>query len=129
METYNKLFRLLLMLRRAHLNLNALWKNVDALLWNGSVLQLRWSLQHVLTHLGQYVHIDVIESQKSLMDRQMDRCDDFDQFRTAHAKFLSIVAAQTFLYVPAVNQINCADSFTFYMLNFFSRRCNLASRI
>lgn len=100
MQTYNKIFRLLLKLRRIQLNLNGLWKNV--VLWDKPLLELRWNLQHVLIHLSQYIQIDVIEVQKSIMDRQMNECHDFDKFRTAHANFLVVVAAQTFLHVPAV---------------------------
>lgn len=100
METYNKVFRLLLKLRRTQLNLNGLWKKIA--LWDKSILELRWNVQHVLIHLSQYIQIDVIEVQKSIMDRQMDHCNDFDKFRTAHANFLVVVAAQTFLHVPAV---------------------------
>ena len=106
MQTYNKIFRLLLKLRRIQLNLNGLWKNVAFL--DKPVLELRWNLQHVLIHLSQYIQIDVIEVQKSIMDRQMNQCDDFDKFRAAHANFLVVVAAQTFLHVPAV--IKCYNS-------------------
>jgi gamma-tubulin complex component 4 len=100
MQTYNKIFRLLLNLRRIQLNLNGLWKNLVVL--NKPVLELRWNLQHVLIHLSQYIQIDVIEVQKSIMDRQIDQCQDFDKFRSAHANFLVVIAAQTFLHVPAV---------------------------
>lgn len=129
MQTYNKIFRLLLNLRRIQLNLNGLWKNLAVL--DKPVLELRWNLQHVLIHLSQYIQIDVIEVQKSIMDRQIDQCQDFDKFRTAHANFLVVIAAQTFLHVPAVIYI------PFYLdvetlnndsvLNFY--RCKLASRI
>ena len=100
MQTYNILFRLLLKLRRIHLNLNALWKQVAS--WNEKFLELRWNVQHVLLHLSQYIQTDVIEVQKSIMDTQMNKCQDFDNFRQAHAQFLAVVAAQTFLHVPAV---------------------------
>ena len=101
METYNSVFRLLLKLRRIHLNLNQLWKT-DETRWDASVLELRWNLLHVLIHLSQYIQTDVIEVQKSVMDRHMDSCQDFDNFRKAHAQFLVVIAAQTFLHVPAV---------------------------
>ncbi|EFX83173.1 hypothetical protein DAPPUDRAFT_302112 [Daphnia pulex] len=100
MQTYNKIFRLLLNLRRIQLNLNGLWKNLVVL--DKPVLELRWNLQHVLIHLSQYIQIDVIEVQKSIMDRQIDQCQDFDKFRSAHANFLVVIAAQTFLHVPAM---------------------------
>lgn len=104
MQTYNKIFRLLLKLRRIQLNLNGLWKNIA--FWDKPILELRWNLQHVLIHLSQYIQIDVIEVQKSIMDRQMDQCHDFDKFRAAHANFLVVVAAQTFLHVPAVRMVS-----------------------
>lgn len=100
METYNRIFRLLLKLRRTQLNLNRLWKVIASR--DKPILELRWNLQHILIHLSQYIQIDVIEVQKSIMDRQMDKCHDFDKFRAAHANFLAVVAAQTFLHVPAV---------------------------
>lgn len=100
METYNRIFRLLLNLRRIQLNLNGLWKNLALL--DKPVLELRWNLQHILIHLSQYIQIDVIEVQKSIMDRQIDQCHDFDKFRAAHANFLVVIAAQTFLHVPAM---------------------------
>lgn len=101
METYNSVFRLLLKLRRIHMNLNQLWKTSETR-WDATVLELRWNLQHVLIHLSQYIQTDVIEVQKSVMDRHMDKCQDFDNFRRAHAQFLVVIAAQTFLHVPAM---------------------------
>ena len=100
METYNSVFRLLLKLRHIHLNLNKLWKT--DIVWDAAVLELRWNLQHVLIHLSQYIQTDVIEVQKSIMDRHMENCQDFDHFRAAHAQFLVVVAAQTFIHIPAV---------------------------
>ncbi len=103
METYNGVFRLLLKLRRVQVKLSDTWKSVWR--WrNNRLLQLRWSVQHVLLHLGHYVHNDVIEVQKSIMDQRIVDCRDFDRFRMAHAQFLAVVAAQTFLHVPAVSR-------------------------
>lgn len=101
METYNSVFRLLLKLRRIHMKLNQLWKT-NVTRWDATVLELRWNLQHALIHLSQYIQTDVIEVQKSVMDQHMDKCQDFDHFRRAHAQFLVVIAAQTFLHVPAV---------------------------
>jgi len=104
MAIYNRLFRLLLKLRRIQQDLNALWMNPGANLESDPVfLELRWNLQHMLTHLSQYIQIDVVEVQMSIMDKQVEKCQDFDTFRAAHATFLSVVAAQSFLNVPAVN--------------------------
>lgn len=100
METYNKVFRLLLKLKRIHLNLNGLWKTIAS--WDKPILELRWNLQHVLVHLSQYIQTDVVEVQKSIMERQIHQCRDFNKFRAAHANFLVVVASQTFLHVPAV---------------------------
>ena len=102
MRIYNEIFRLLLKLRRVQLDLNELWANQRKILLDPSVQELRWNLQHVLTHLSQYVHTDVVEVQTSIMDRQIDQCEDFDKFRAAHANFLAVTASQAFLQVPAV---------------------------
>ena len=107
METYNKVFRLLLKLKRIHLHLNGLWKMIAS--WKNPpkpILELRWNLQHVLVHLSQYIQTDVVEVQKSIMERQIHECHDFNKFRAAHANFLVVVASQTFLHVPAVSILN-----------------------
>lgn len=105
MRIYNQIFQLLLKLRRIQLDLNGLWANQKKVQLDPSVLELRWNLQHVLTHLSQYVHTDVVEVQISIMDRQIHQCEDFDKFRAAHANFLAVVASQAFLHVPAVRVI------------------------
>lgn len=89
-------------MRRILFKLNGLWKDIPKS--DQAILELRWNLQHVITHLSQYILIDVIEVQMSLMDDHVRKCQDFDTFKQAHARFLSVVGAQAFLNVPAVNK-------------------------
>lgn len=91
-------------MRRILFKLNGLWKDIPKS--DSAVLELRWNLQHVITHLSQYILVDVIEVQMSLMDAQIFKCHDFNTFKAAHAKFLSVVGAQAFLHVPAVSKFS-----------------------
>jgi len=109
LESYNRVFRFLLSVRRTQLALHKTWaKQVSEERESFSnynfVCQLRNHMTFVVDNLQQYFMADVLESQFSILIRSVDQSTNFEDLSIAHDSFLAAVLTHTFVNNKAVLQ-------------------------
>ncbi|XP_052795876.1 gamma-tubulin complex component 4-like isoform X1 [Mya arenaria] len=111
LEKYNRVFRFLLMVRRAQMDLQQCWSiqmshkhapkdKAEVTKW-----QLRNHLSFLVDNLQYYLQVDVIESQYGILVDKISNTRDYEAVKVAHDHFLSALLAQSFVHMKAV--ANC----------------------
>jgi len=110
---YNALFGFLINIRQVQVMLQHCW--ASQMMHKGSekhltpVWQLRSHMAFFIDNIQYYVHVDVIESQFSLLLESIHSTHDFETIQQAHCSFISSLFRQLFLQTPSVSAklINC----------------------
>jgi len=96
LEQYNRLFRLLLAFRYAHLELQRVDLPRDEIMaW-----ALRAQLSHFVSQVLLFFQQDVVEVEHQRLLQSIESSLDFDEVVAAHEEFLSNVATHCFLKAP-----------------------------
>lgn len=107
LNDYNTLFRFLLRVKKTQIGLWNLWsehmyyKNIDI-----GVIQLRNNLIFIIDNLQYYLQVDVLESQYTIMERNMKNTRNFEDVQKGHSIFLANVMSQTFLLGSSTERKN-----------------------
>ncbi|XP_026478079.1 gamma-tubulin complex component 4 homolog [Ctenocephalides felis] len=102
MDRYNIIFRFLLKVKKTQYELHHVWigqRSESHLYSNPKVWQLRHQLIFLIEHLQYYLHVDVVESQMSILLNTIKNTRDFDAIQRAHSIFQSNVMSQCFLLI------------------------------
>jgi gamma-tubulin complex component 4 len=98
LDNYNKLFKILLVIRRAQVVLNHTWRvhmskrvGSTGLLW-----QLRLLMAFFIDNLQYYVQVDVLETQFAILMGKIRGTHDFESIRHAHDVYLNTLLTQLF---------------------------------
>ncbi|XP_026320640.1 gamma-tubulin complex component 4 [Hyposmocoma kahamanoa] len=97
---YNDMFRLLLRIKKTQHDLHALWKTYKQ---SASFImcQLHNKLMFLMDNLQHYMQADVLETNFSLFMDAVNKTNDFEKLKKAHAEFLADVLSQSFLTVTS----------------------------
>lgn len=79
------------------------------------VIQLRNNLIFIIDNLQYYLQVDVLESQYTIMERNMKNTRNFEDVQKGHSIFLANVMSQTFLLGSSTERKNPVQ----YILNLF----------
>ncbi|KAI5729454.1 hypothetical protein M8J76_002688 [Diaphorina citri] len=100
-ENYNTLFKFLLRLKKAQLDLHKIWLRDTKMKKTSGIpatWQLRTRLMYLLDNLQYYLQVDVLESEYSLLVQSVQNSADFDQIQLAHIEFQANVLSKAFIY-------------------------------
>ncbi|KPJ14748.1 Gamma-tubulin complex component 4 [Papilio machaon] len=93
---YNDMFRLLLRIKKTQHDLHALWKTYKQSR-RFAVCQLHNKLMFLMDNLQHYLQADVLESNFSRLMDAVNKTNDFEKLKEAHATFLADILSQSFL--------------------------------
>lgn len=108
---YNKIFSLLLLMRRSSNALNFMWTQMmnkgktdegRGVNWTGQLWQTRLHMAFLIANIQSYVLSDVLESQKSSFLKKLEETKSFETIKEAHEQFLIDVSTQIFLQNPKI---------------------------
>eukprot|EP00878_Enallax_costatus_P030452 GHUV01033156.1.p1 GENE.GHUV01033156.1~~GHUV01033156.1.p1 ORF type:complete len:360 (+),score=144.69 GHUV01033156.1:480-1559(+) len=107
MEKYNKMFQLLLRLKRVQLALEQSWQElVRSCGRKGSTIEhhlvmpllaLRHHMGLLIGNLQVYLQVDVVESNFAQLQAKVAQAQDFSEAEYAHERFLHALVSQSFL--------------------------------
>ncbi|XP_023954385.2 gamma-tubulin complex component 4 isoform X2 [Bicyclus anynana] len=97
---YNDMFRLLLVIKKTQHNLHVLWKTYKQSK-RFSMCQLHNKLMFLMDNLQHYLQADVLETNFSRLMDAVNRTNDFEKLKSAHATFLADILSQSFLTVTS----------------------------
>lgn len=107
---YNDMFRLLLRIKKTQHDLHSLWKAYKQST-SFSMCQLHNKLMFLMDNLQHYMQADVLETNFSRLMDAVDKTNDFEKLKKAHANFLADILSQSFLTVTTSAESECsADS-------------------
>ncbi|CAK1584610.1 unnamed protein product [Parnassius mnemosyne] len=110
---YNDMFRLLLRIKKTQHDLHALWKTYKQSR-RFAMCQLHNKLMFLMDNLQHYLQADVLETNFSRLMETVNKTNDFEKLKKAHATFLADILSQSFLTVtsPSENESagDAADS-------------------
>ncbi|XP_049818046.1 gamma-tubulin complex component 4-like isoform X2 [Aethina tumida] len=99
MELYNKLFSLLLRLKKSEIDLTNLWhihlcykKPIDS-----RVLMLRQKLMFLITTLQYFIQVDVIEAEFYVLLKAVENANHFEDIVKLHNQFVCSLLKKTFI--------------------------------
>ena len=123
-EEYDRLFRFLLKLRRCQLALQNTWtfttkKECDI---SPKLLRLRSNLAFLIDNLQYYIHVDVLETNYTVLFDKINKTDDYEAIKKAHDEFLGALRAWTFQNMDTTavsNFIVCLTQIAFIICNQF----------
>lgn len=110
LEKYNRLFRFLLAVKRAQIDIQHCWtlqmqyKQKPSNQEEVAKWQLRTHMAFLVDNLQYYLQVDVIESQFSTFMDKLTSTRDFEQVKLAHDQFLSALLSQGFVHMKAVSR-------------------------
>ncbi|XP_061164050.1 gamma-tubulin complex component 4-like isoform X1 [Saccostrea echinata] len=110
LEKYNRLFRFLMAVKRAQIDLQHCWTlqmQYKQKLSNPEEVakwQLRTHMAFLVDNLQYYLQVDVIESQFSTFMEKITSTRDFEAVKLAHDQFLSALLSQSFVHMKAVSR-------------------------
>ncbi|XP_041984391.1 gamma-tubulin complex component 4 [Aricia agestis] len=106
---YNDMFRLLLRIKKTQHDLHALWKTYKQSS-RFSMCQLHNKLMFLMDNLQHYLQADVLETNFSRLMEAVNRTNDFEILKQAHATFLADILSQSFLTVTTSEESDaCGD--------------------
>ncbi|XP_028156765.1 gamma-tubulin complex component 4 isoform X1 [Ostrinia furnacalis] len=108
---YNDMFRLLLRIKKTQHDLHALWKTYKQAT-SFQMCQLHNKLMFLMDNLQHYLQADVLETNFSRLMDAIDRTNDFEKLKKAHATFLADVLSQSFLTVTSSQESDCSGDTT-----------------
>ncbi|XP_045777470.1 gamma-tubulin complex component 4 isoform X1 [Maniola jurtina] len=97
---YNDMFRLLLRIKKTQHDLHALWKTYKQST-RFSMCQLHNKLMFLMDNLQHYLQADVLETNYSRLMEAVNKTNDFEKLKKAHATFLADILSQSFLTVTS----------------------------
>ncbi|XP_068620049.1 gamma-tubulin complex component 4 [Battus philenor] len=102
---YNDMFRLLLRIKKTQHDLHALWKTYKQSR-RFATCQLHNKLMFLMDNLQHYLQADVLETNFSRLMEAVNKTNDFEELKKAHATFLADILSQSFLTVttPSENE-------------------------
>ncbi|CAH2042308.1 unnamed protein product, partial [Iphiclides podalirius] len=95
---YNDMFRLLLRIKKTQHDLHALWKTYKQSR-RFAMCQLHNKLMFLMDNLQHYLQADVLETNFSRLMEAVNKTNDFEKLKKAHATFLADILSQSFLTV------------------------------
>uniref|UniRef100_A0A8D8TUZ2 Gamma-tubulin complex component n=1 Tax=Cacopsylla melanoneura TaxID=428564 RepID=A0A8D8TUZ2_9HEMI len=108
-ENYNTLFKFLLRLKKAQLDLHKIWLR-DTKMKKRSGIPITWKLRtrlmYFLDNLQYYLQVDVLESEYSALIHAVRNSVDFDQIQLAHIEFQANILSKAFIYVGEPSSTN-----------------------
>ncbi|KAG6449693.1 hypothetical protein O3G_MSEX006182 [Manduca sexta] len=104
---YNDMFRLLLRIKKTQHDLHALWKTYKQSA-SFPVSQLHNKLMFLMDNLQHYMQADVLETNFSRLMDAVNKTNDFEKLKRAHATFLADVLSQSFLTVTSFSDSDCS---------------------
>lgn len=75
--------------------------------------QLHNKLMFLMDNLQHYLQADVLETNFAKFMQAVDRTNDFEKLKRAHATFLADVLSQSFLTVTSVSAVIFLSKFRF----------------
>lgn len=98
LEKYNELFRFLIHIRKIQYDLQNLWshhreKKIEK---SNELLHFRNKLMFIIDNIMYYLHVDVLESQFTIMMDKIKETRDFEQIIRAHSCFQANVLSLCF---------------------------------
>ncbi|CAH0724383.1 unnamed protein product, partial [Brenthis ino] len=106
---YNDMFRLLLRIKKTQHDLHALWKTYKQST-RFSICQLHNKLMFLMDNLQHYLQADVLETNFSRLMDAVNKTNDFEKLKKAHATFLADTLSQSFLTVTSCNDSDTGDT-------------------
>ncbi|CAG9564079.1 unnamed protein product [Danaus chrysippus] len=106
---YNDMFRLLLRIKKTQHDLHALWKTYKQST-RFSMCQLHNKLMFLMDNLQHYLQADVLETNFSRLMEAVNKTNDFEKLKKAHATFLADILSQSFLTVTSCNDSDSGDT-------------------
>ncbi|ESP01051.1 hypothetical protein LOTGIDRAFT_55038, partial [Lottia gigantea] len=109
LERYDRVFRFLLAVKRAQLDIQSCWtlqmvhKEKPTQKEEMAKLQLRTHMGFLVDNLQYYLQVDVIESQYGILLDKINSTRDFEAVKVAHENFLSALLAQSFVHMKSVS--------------------------
>ncbi|XP_071167808.1 gamma-tubulin complex component 4-like [Mytilus edulis] len=109
LEKYNRVFRFLLLVKRAQIDIQQCWvlqmqyKQKAVSREEMTKWQLRTHMAFLVDNLQYYLQVDVIESQYGILVDKIQSTRDFEAVRLAHDQFLSALLAQSFVHMKSVS--------------------------
>ncbi|XP_049877341.1 gamma-tubulin complex component 4 [Pectinophora gossypiella] len=97
---YNDMFRLLLRIKKTQHDLHMLWMTYKQST-SFSMCQLHNKLMFLMDNLQHYMQADVLETNFSRFMDAVNKTNDFEKLKKAHAEFLADVLSQSFLTVTS----------------------------
>ncbi|XP_045452520.1 gamma-tubulin complex component 4 [Melitaea cinxia] len=97
---YNDMFRLLLRIKKTQHDLHALWKTYKQST-RFTMCQLHNKLMFLMDNLQHYLQADVLETNFSRLMEAVNKTNDFEKLKKAHATFLADILSQSFLTVTS----------------------------
>ncbi|XP_013187642.2 gamma-tubulin complex component 4 [Amyelois transitella] len=113
---YNDMFRLLLRIKQTQHDLHMLWKTYK-LSSSFSMCQLHNKLMFLMDNLQHYLQADVLETNFARLMEAVQKTNDFEKLKKAHANFLADVLSQSFLTVTPSSDSDCSGDATDYINN------------
>ncbi|XP_028029212.1 gamma-tubulin complex component 4 isoform X1 [Bombyx mandarina] len=104
---YNDMFRLLLRLKKTQHDLHSLWKTYKQSA-SFSMSQLHNKLMFLMDNLQHYMQADVLETNFSRLMDAVNKTNDFEKLKKAHATFLADILSQSFLTVTLSSDSDCS---------------------
>ncbi|XP_075981312.1 gamma-tubulin complex component 4 [Anticarsia gemmatalis] len=108
---YNDMFRLLLRIKKTQHDLHSLWKAYKQST-SFSMCQLHNKLMFLMDNLQHYMQADVLETNFSRFMDAVDKTNDFEKLKKAHANFLADILSQSFLTVSSSADSECSGDTT-----------------
>ncbi|KAK6179894.1 hypothetical protein SNE40_012146 [Patella caerulea] len=109
LEKYNRIFKFLLAIKRAQLDIQSCWtiqmihKQKPSHQEEMAKWQLRTHMGFLVDNLQYYLQVDVIESQYGILLDKINSTRDFEAVKVAHENFLSALLAQSFVHMKSVS--------------------------
>lgn len=104
---YNDMFRLLLRLKKTQHDLHSLWKTYKQSA-SFAMSQLHNKLMFLMDNLQHYMQADVLETNFSRLMDAVNKTNDFEKLKKAHATFLADILSQSFLTVTLSSDSDCS---------------------
>ncbi|XP_014671530.1 PREDICTED: gamma-tubulin complex component 4-like [Priapulus caudatus] len=110
LDKYNKVFKYLMSVQRAHISLNSCWamqKQQKHHKCPGILATASWQMHNhmsfLVNNLQYYLMVDVLETQFATLVSKIQSTKDFEAIRLAHDSFLTSIQAQCFLLLKPVS--------------------------
>ena len=110
MAEYNKIFMCLLKLSRCQIALQTAWSisTRSGYKFDADLLNLRSNVAYLIDQLQYYLHVDVLETNYTILLKEIKETKDFEAIKRAHSKFLGEIQAWSFLSDESENNLSSA---------------------